>query len=193
MAMAKNELIDSHVSSKNTQAAIEAILKHASKQHELEEETEILGANEQRISLSIGKKKIRDIIRSDPRVIPLAHPIIDPRRTSICLIVKDPQREYKDLLEKENIKFVGRVVGVSKLKGKFRGFEERRQLLAANGLFLVDDRVAALMPKLLGSMWFKTKKQPLPVNMGAKDLKSHLERAINNTLMNENKGHTVYE
>lgn len=89
---------------------------------------------------------------------PLAHPIIDPRKTSICLIVKDPQREYKDLLEKENIKFVGRVVGVSKLKGKFRGFEERRQLLAAHGLFLVDDRVAALMPKLLGSMWFKTKK-----------------------------------
>ncbi|KIO27043.1 hypothetical protein M407DRAFT_195338 [Tulasnella calospora MUT 4182] len=191
MVIRKDALIDSHVSLKNTQAAIEAILKHASKQHELEEETEILGANEQRISLSIGKKRIRDIIRSDPRVIPLAHPIIDPRKTSICLIVKDPQREYKDLLEKENIKFIGRVVGVSKLKGKFRGFEERRQLLAAHGLFLVDDRVAALMPKLLGSMWFKTKKQPLPANMGAKDLKSHLERAINNTLMNENKGHTV--
>ncbi|KAG8965550.1 hypothetical protein FRC00_000026 [Tulasnella sp. 408] len=154
MAMSKDELIDSHVSCKNAQTAIEAILKHASKQHELEEETEILGANEQRISLSIGKKRIRDIIRPDPRVITLAHPIIDPRKTSICLIVKDPQREYKDLLEKENIKFIGRVVGVSKLKGKFRG-------------------------------------QPLPVNMGAKNLKSHLERAINNTLMNENKGHTV--
>lgn len=69
MAMSKDELIDSHVSSKNTQAAIEAILKHASKQHELEEETEILGASEQRISLSIGKKRIRDIIRSDPRVM----------------------------------------------------------------------------------------------------------------------------
>ncbi|KAG8944515.1 hypothetical protein FRC04_001737 [Tulasnella sp. 424] len=191
MANPKDELIDSHVSLKNTQAAIGAILKHASKQHELEEETDILGANEQRISLSIGKKKIRDIVRPDPRVIPLAHPIVDPRKTSICLIVKDPQREYKDLLGKENIKFIGRVVGVSKLKGKFRGFEERRQLLTAHGLFLVDDRVAALMPKLLGSMWFKAKKQPLPVNMGAKDLKSHLERAINNTFMNENKGHTV--
>jgi ribosome biogenesis protein UTP30 len=89
---------------------------------------------------------------------PLAHPIVDPRTTQICLIVKDPQREYKDLLKQHNIKFIGRVVGIAKLKGKWKGFEERRQLLRENGLFLVDNRVAAMMPMLLGKMWFKAKK-----------------------------------
>lgn len=86
------------------------------------------------------------------------HPIVDPRKEQICLIVKDPQREYKDKLEEAGIKFIGRVVGVTKLKGKFRGYEERRQLLKENGLFLVDERVSDMMPKLLGSMWFKAKK-----------------------------------
>jgi len=77
---------------------------------------------------------------------------------AICLITKDPQREYKDLLESRNIKFISRVVGIAKLKGKFRGFEARRMLLKENGLFLADERVIPLLPKLLGSKWFEAKK-----------------------------------
>ena len=69
---------------------------------------------------------------------PLAHPIVDPRTSPVCLITKDPQREYKDLLEANNIRFISRVVGVSKLKGKFKPFEARRLLLKENDLFLAD-------------------------------------------------------
>ena len=76
----------------------------------------------------------------------------------MCLITKDPQREYKDLLESKNIKFISRVVGVEKLKGKFRGFDARRLLLHENGLFLADKRVLPLLPQLLGKEWFKAKK-----------------------------------
>jgi len=50
------------------------------------------------------------------------------------------------------------VVGVAKLKGKYKGFEERRQLLKENGLFLADERVVPLLPKLLGKMFFEAKK-----------------------------------
>lgn len=89
---------------------------------------------------------------------PIEHPLVDPRTTSICLITKDPQREYKDLLESKNIKFISRVVGIAKLKGKFKAFEARRLLLKENGLFLADDRVIPLLPKLLGSKWFEAKK-----------------------------------
>lgn len=89
---------------------------------------------------------------------PLAHPLIDPRTSSVCLITKDPQREYKDLLETKNIKFISRVVGVEKLKGKFKPFEARRQLLRDHGLFLADDRVVPLLPTLLGKMFFDAKK-----------------------------------
>jgi ribosome biogenesis protein UTP30 len=89
---------------------------------------------------------------------PIVHPLVDPRTSSICLITKDPQREYKDLLEKHNIKFISRVVGLEKLKGKFKPFEARRMLLKENGMFLADERIIPLLPKLLGLKWFKVKK-----------------------------------
>lgn len=76
----------------------------------------------------------------------------------ICLITKDPQREYKDLLEEKNIKFIDRVVGVAKLKGKFKPFEARRMLMKENGLFLADERVVPLLPQLLGKIFFNAKK-----------------------------------
>jgi hypothetical protein len=86
------------------------------------------------------------------------HPLVDPRTSSICLITKDPQREYKDLIESHGIKFISRVVGVTKLKGKFKPYEARRMLLKENGMFLADDRVVPLLPGLLGSKWFEAKK-----------------------------------
>lgn len=88
----------------------------------------------------------------------MVHPIVDPRTSGVCLITKDPQREYKDLLEAKDIKFISRVVGITKLKGKFKPFEARRILLKENGLFLADDRVIPLLPKLLGEKWFNAKK-----------------------------------
>lgn len=127
----------------------------------------------------------------------------------MCLITKDPQREYKDLLEQHNVKFISRVVGVEKLKGKFKAFEARRLLLKENDLFLADERVIPLLPRLLGSKWFEAKKcvalvvtfliikengirQPIPVCMTRKDLKSELERAIESSYMHQNKGTCTY-
>lgn len=89
---------------------------------------------------------------------PLAHPLVDPRTSAVCLITKDPQREYKDLLEKHGIRFISRVVGIEKLKGKFKPFEARRLLLKENELFLADDRVIRLLPGLLGKKFFQAKK-----------------------------------
>lgn len=83
---------------------------------------------------------------------------MDPRETPVCLITKDPQREYKDLLASHNINFISRVVGIEKLKGKFKPFEARRMLLAENGLFLADERVVPLLPRLLGKRFFSAKK-----------------------------------
>jgi ribosome biogenesis protein UTP30 len=50
------------------------------------------------------------------------------------------------------------VVGIEKLKGKFKPFEARRALLKENGMFLADERVVPLLPKLLGRKWFDAKK-----------------------------------
>lgn len=100
----------------------------------------------------------RFVTGADLHPSPIKHPLVDPRTTPICLITKDPQREYKDLLEEKGIKFISRVVGISKLKGKFKPYEARRMLLKENGMFLADDRIIPILPKLLGSKWFQAKK-----------------------------------
>ncbi|KDQ09448.1 hypothetical protein BOTBODRAFT_69143 [Botryobasidium botryosum FD-172 SS1] len=180
--------IDSHVSVKQAKLAVNALLKHEQKVQDEHEETELLPDKASIIWLVVAVKQMHPEKKLMPHRIPLAYPLVDPRTTPICLITKDPQREYKDLLEKTNVKFISRVVGVTKLKGKFKSFEARRQLLQEHGLFLADDRVIPMLPKLLGKMWFKAKKQPIPVNLKKKDVKAELEKAVSATYMHQNKG-----
>lgn len=79
-------------------------------------------------------------------------------------------------------------------------------LLKENGLFLADDRVIPLLPKLLGKAFFNAKKyvrsspttalsltwdstrQPIPVCLTRKDLKGELERAVSSTYFHQNQG-----
>ncbi|KAF9468667.1 ribosomal protein L1p/L10e family-domain-containing protein, partial [Collybia nuda] len=186
--MAKDELIDSHVSLNQCKLAVEALHAHALKREKKLQESELLPGKEPNIWLNVTVKKIPPGHKFKPVKVPIVHPLVDPRTTPICLITKDPQREYKDLLEAQKIKFISRVVGIEKLKGKFKPFEARRMLLKENGLFLADERIVPLLPKLLGVKWFEAKKQPIPVCLKRKDLKGELERAISSTYMNQNKG-----
>ncbi|KAG8696729.1 hypothetical protein FRC09_008298 [Ceratobasidium sp. 395] len=181
-------LIDSHVSVKQAKLAVDALLKYAAKVQAERDETELLGAKDELVWLNVNVKQVHPEKKLKPFSVPLARPIVDPRTSPICLITKDPQREYKDLLTAQNIKFVSRVVGVTKLKGKFKPFEVRRQLLKDHGLFLADERVVPLLPKLLGKIFFNAKKQPIPVNLQKKDLKAELERAVSSTYMHQNQG-----
>ncbi|KAL1692024.1 ribosomal protein L1p/L10e family-domain-containing protein [Schizophyllum commune] len=186
--MAVDQLIDGHVSQKQAEKALNALLAYATKRAEKQAETELLGGREQHVWLNIAEKTIVPNRRLKPQRIPLAHPIIDPRVSSICLLTKDPQRQYKDLLETHKIRFISRVVGVEKLKGKFKPFEARRGLLKDHDMFLADERIIPLLPKLLGTKWFKAKKQPIPVCLTRKDLKGELERAVSSTYMSQNQG-----
>ncbi|KAF9046374.1 ribosomal protein L1p/L10e family-domain-containing protein [Panaeolus papilionaceus] len=181
-------LIDSHVSLNQCKKAVEALHSHQTKKKEKFEENQILPAKEQHVWLNVTVKKLSPEHKLKPVKIPIVHPLVDPRTESVCLITKDPQRQYKDLLEAHSIKFISRVVGLEKLKGKFKPYDARRALLKENGLFLADERVIPLLPKLLGSKWFEAKKQPIPVCLTRKDLKGELERAISATYMNQNRG-----
>jgi len=218
-------LIDSRVSTAQSKRAVDALLKHALAHQAAKEQNELLpDRTEQYVWLVVSVKKMFPERKLKPFKMyvhlsllpppksehlapnsPLSHPLIDPRATSICLITKDPQREYKDLLESNNIKFISRVIGVRKLKGKFKPYEARRMLLKENGLFLADDRVVPLLPKLLGKAFFNAKKyveltttatrsltynlrQPIPVCLTRKDLKGELERAVSSTYFHQNQG-----
>jgi ribosome biogenesis protein UTP30 len=87
-------------------------------------------------------------------------PLPPPPATTIALITKPPQRQYKDLLasSEHNIKFVNRVVDTDKLRGKWKPFEARRNLARENDIWLADERIVPSLPKLLGKVFFDAKK-----------------------------------
>lgn len=138
--------------------------------------------------MQITVKKLDTQRKVKPARIPLAHPLLD-EDASVCLLTKDPQREYKDLLMEKNITSVNRVVGVEKLKGKFRPFAARRELVREHDLFLADERIVPMLPKLCGSVFYKDRKFPIPVDLvNKKRLPEAIERAIASTYYMQNKG-----
>ena len=102
----------------------------------------------------------------------LPHPIIaDDVR--ICIFTKDPQRAYKDLVASDAFPAalrgkVQRVLGVDKLKKRYKAFEQKRALLAEYDVFMVDDRVIKIVAECLGKVFYKSKsKRPIPIRLTA--------------------------
>lgn len=50
---------------------------------------------------------------------------------------------------------MAKVIGISKLKGKYEPFEAKRQLCNSYDLFVADDRIVPSLPKLIGTLHFK--------------------------------------
>ena len=56
------------------------------------------------------------------------------------------------------------MIGLAKLRAKYKSFESRRQLLREHDVFLADDRVVTLLPQTLGKAFYRTSaKRPVPV------------------------------
>ncbi|GAB7358968.1 hypothetical protein MBLNU230_g5042t1 [Neophaeotheca triangularis] len=131
------------------------------------------------------KKHIVDKKRLKPGKILLPHPYLSPTGPApgaddpaaglrICLITADPQRKYKDLLAHPTFPVelaakVQRVLGMEKLKSKFKSYEEKRRLLGEFDVFLADDRVITYLPQVLGKPFYKGgSKRPIPVSLEGK-------------------------
>jgi ribosome biogenesis protein UTP30 len=102
----------------------------------------------------------------------LPHPII-PSDVRICVFTKDPQRAYKDLVASDAFpatlrEKVVRVLGVEKLKKRYKSFEQKRALLAEFDVFMVDDRVIKIVAEFLGKTFYQSKaKRPIPIRLTA--------------------------
>ena len=92
--------------------------------------------------------------------------------STVCLIVADPQRLYKDTIadpafQKDLQARITRVIGITKLKAKYKSFESRRQLLAEHDFFMADSRIITYLPKTLGKVFYRGHgKRPIPVEIG---------------------------
>lgn len=122
------------------------------------------------------KKHIVDKKRLKPGKIALPNPWLskDKEGLRICLITADPQRKYKDLVEQPNFpvelgKKINRVIGMEKLKSKYKSYESRRQLFGEYDVFLADERIITYLPKTLGKVFYKGgSKRPVPINLEGK-------------------------
>lgn len=91
----------------------------------------------------------------------------------ICIFTKDPQREYKDIVASDAFPVhlrskVGRVIGIEKLKKKWKTFETKRQLFAEYDVFMVDDRCIKSVVECLGKTFYASKaKRPIPIKLTA--------------------------
>lgn len=86
---------------------------------------------------------------------------------------------------------VSRVLALSKLRQKFEPHEAKRKLAAAYDLFLADARILRSLPKALGKAFFKSKKQPIPVDLSRKDWAGPVKDAVTATYLFRGGGSCV--
>lgn len=101
-----------------------------------------------------------------PKRVSIPHHLYSSDITSVCLFSKDPQREYKNALLGPDCKskdVLSRVVGVSKLSGKFKPFQARRQLRSGYDIFVAEDNIFDMLPVLLGKSFYQSPKIPLVI------------------------------
>lgn len=162
-ALRAAKALTTHIQSAQKSKAIEAPKKSLLDHAESDDQTPVW-------LIVTTKKHITDKKRFKPHRIALPHTLAQPAQ-SLCLITADPQRSYKDLIAEDAFPAtlrnrIGRVVGISKLKTKYKTFEARRHLFAEYDAFLADDRIVTLLPKLLGKVFYKsTAKRPVPVHL----------------------------
>lgn len=175
------------------QKAVTALLKYVDSQKQGSKD---LLEDEEYLYLNIALKKTPQPPKNpSPIFLQLPHPIYDAENAEVCLFVKDHKGEghkaAKLRVKQEKIAGVAKVIGISKLKGKFEPFEAKRKLCNSYDLFVADDRVVPSLPKLIGKSFFKKKKVPIPVNLQAKDWSAQIQKALSGTYLNKNGGNCL--
>lgn len=161
----------------------------------------LIGDEAESVYLQISTKKfVSDKKVLKPKKVAVPHSIYQD--SEICIFTKDPQRNYKNALMAETAAthgMVSRIIGVSKLKGKFKSYESRRQLLSMYDIFLSEDSVVTTLPKLLGKVFYdgSVTKMPLPVRLtndgkiSDKKAQSEINKVISSAIFTISPGTTV--
>ncbi|KAJ9603132.1 proteasome-interacting protein cic1 [Cladophialophora chaetospira] len=115
------------------------------------------------------KQHIVDKNRLKPSKIHVPHSLNTSPDLRICLITTDPQRAVKNVVADpafpEPLKSrIHRVIGLTKLKARYKTYEQLRELHSEHDVFLADDRIITRLPQTLGKVFYKgTTKRPIPI------------------------------
>lgn len=101
-----------------------------------------------------------------PHLIELKAPIYSSEyKTRVCMLVKDPAREFKDEIEDMDIPCIAKVIGFDKLRREFKQFKDKRQLLKEYDIFASDVRIYKMLPAVAGREFYRNKAFPVPVKL----------------------------
>ncbi|KAK2196734.1 bifunctional Ribosomal protein L1 [Babesia duncani] len=140
------------------------------------------------VFIQIALTKVVTEVHVKPLQIKLKHPIYTDKE--VCIFVKDPQKHWKEIIKRENVPQIKKVIGVTKLKKKYKQFEDRRKLCRSFDLFLCDKAVCCSLPSLLGKVFIQRKKMPVPISMSKGGLGNSMREAIQSTYYKLSTGNT---
>ncbi|KAG8069326.1 hypothetical protein GUJ93_ZPchr0005g14302 [Zizania palustris] len=124
-----------------------------------------------------------------PHLLPLPHPVIPGESASICVISDDRPKSHSpaasDLMDaSKSHRFpVSEVIPLSTLRTDYRPYESRRRLAASHDLFLADRAVLPLLPRVLGKVFYSTKKAPIPVDFTRTGWPEQVRRVLSSTFL----------
>jgi len=162
--------------------AVEALLDYKDKKAAQQSKAALID-NADPISVQFAFKTIPERANKKAILLELPHPLYSGEDAKVCLICKDPQRKVKDMLDGQPAdKNVDKVLGLSKLRKRYKQYDDKKQLCAAYDVFLADEAVAPMLPPLTGKVFYASKRMPIPIDMRTKTkLLSAITKARNST------------
>jgi len=137
------------------------------------------------ILLILALKKIPNPDKK-PRKIPLPYSLHSDN-VEVCLFTKEDSLKTKQMLKTKDVT-VKKVISLAKLRKNYKSFESKRQLCTLYDVFICDDAIYHLLPKLLGKAFFSKKRFPIPVNLKKTNLKKEIDKVLQCSLMSLGQG-----
>ncbi|EDO48328.1 predicted protein, partial [Nematostella vectensis] len=163
--------------------AVPSLLSHIKQKQS--EKPSLMG-DQQAIWVLVALKKIPAPDKK-PKRIPLSSSL-HSEDSEVCLITKLEGSKAKELLKSKDITSVKKVISLTKLRKNYRSFESKRQLSSLYDIFLCDDAIYHLLPRVLGKAFFAKKKFPLPVNLKKTNLQGEINKALQSTYISLGHG-----
>lgn len=180
--MSTTAALPSKVDPNNVNRAVKSLLKWWDSKSKSQNSEPL--ENDGFVYLTLTLKKIPQLDRTNPFMIPLPHPLIDLVEGSpeLCLIIDDRHKNKitKEAalkkIEAEKIPITN-VIKVSKLKSDIRKFEAKQC-----ELYFAERRLMPNLPKLFGKEFVKKKKNLIAINLKHGNWKEQIEKACESAL-----------
>ena len=128
----------------------------------------------------------------------ISFPIYYRSDIRLCIIVRDPQKKWKEKLRElwnaneSNPLDFPKVIGISKLRKNYPTMASKRTLSRSHDIFLCDTRIVDQMPRILGRTFITAGKLPIEVPIKECNLLEPIQHRLRQTFMTFRTGPSVY-